>query len=259
MNTDSPLFHVGRPTGYHQEYTEVGVWQAYLSFELRRVCHKARFTIDTVDTARILLARNQLVRRARLNRADYLLMIDPDMIPDCRLGYWPEAESFMESSWRKLQECPRCVLAAPCRGAGPTHDGPQRWRVHVFQKGEGEETLIRMETQDAAMLRGWQEVEAIGSGMMLIPMAVFNRLDEDAEQRGLGVVPYFDDVYEDQAKTEIRYTQDIYFCLRCRKAGIPIYANFSAWAGHWQRARDDGAWPLPTMEMYQQVLVAQSQ
>jgi len=257
--TYSPLFHIGRPTGYHQEYTEISFWQTHLPFELRRVCGKARFTVDYVDTARILLARNLLVKRARLNRADYLIMADPDMIPDCRLGSWPEAEPWFESCWRKLQETPLCVLAAPARGVSPTQDGPQQWRFHAFWNGEGDVRLKRIESQEASLLRGWQEVEAIGSGLLLIPMGVFNRLDEVAEERGNGTVPYFDDVYEDETKTEIEYTQDLYFCLRCRDAGIPIFANFSAWAGHWQRARDDGAWPLPTMEIYQEVLVAQAQ
>lgn len=254
MTTNSPLFHVGRPTGYHQEFAGTGYWQTHLPYQLKESFGPCRFTIDPINSHRILQARNILVQRARLNRANYLLMLDPDMIPDVRCGSWPDAEPFMKSAKRQLDETPLCVLAAPARGPSPSHEGTQHWRVHTFTKGEDGE-IRRLTMQEAAALRGWQQMEAVGSGLMLIPMEVFAALDDHAERLGSGVVPYFDDVYADETKTDIHYTQDLYFCLRCRDAGIPIFVNFSAWSGHWQWFLDDGAWEMPSVEDYSRVFV----
>ena len=46
--------------------------------------------------------------------------------------------------------------------------------------------------------------------------------------------PYFTDTFTDQSDSQLRWSQDVYFCQQCARAGIPIFVNWDSPAGHWQ-------------------------
>ena len=103
---------------------------------------------------------------------------------------------------------------------------PPHSPVHCFVRNR-QSQLVRLERDRAATLTGWQKVAAVGTGLMLIDMRVFQTIHRSD-------APYFTDTYTDPTETKLRYSQDVDFCLRCGAAGIPIYVNFSCWCTHWQ-------------------------
>lgn len=172
-----------------------------------------------VANCRIGMMRNMCVMHAQECGADVLLFIDPDTVPDCYLRKDRRARPFWHEAWTFLKANPGSIVAAPYCGTPP--ESP----VHVFSRNE-QGNVKRLSRERAQGLDGWYAVDAVGTGLMLMDMAVFEKLDQ----------PYFRDVYTDQSGVKLRYSQDVDFCLRCRAAEIPIYANFSCWAGHWQLA-----------------------
>lgn len=174
-------------------------------------CHRAR--------DRIPAARNSLVEEARNRCMTHLLMLDPDVAVNAYLGRQPWAKPWFPAFWQFALENPGCVLAAPYCGRG-NEDPP----VQVWRGGTSEATRQRVSWNDAEQRTGWERVSAVGTGLMLIDMAVFDRIQP----------PYFMDHYFDGTYSRLDYTPDIWFCERCADAGVPVWVNWDCWVGHWQ-------------------------
>ena len=165
------------------------------------------------------MCRNICVQHARSVEATHILFLDPDMVPDAYIQDDPQAKPFWHVAWPFMKANPGCVLAAPYCGRRP-HEP-----VHCFARNK-ENNLVRITRDQAALLEGWYAVDAVGTGMMLIDMAVFDRFEH----------PIFRDVFQDKTCTKLRQSQDVDFCLRCHAAKVPVYVNFSCWADHWQNS-----------------------
>ncbi len=209
--------------GFSLECPDIGTQMMLLGYQIgfhnsKHPEDKTRLTISHICRDRIAVARNKAVQDATDRQATHLLMIDPDISID---HYVVAGESWARQWWPTVlsfvSEHPGAVVAAPYTGQG--YPPP----VHVFD-WNSEDKPRRISWEEAAIREGWQQVAAVGTGLMLIDMAVFDRME----------VPYFDDVCSDARKVKVEITPDVYFSLKCRDAGVPIYVNWDCWCGHWQ-------------------------
>ena len=199
-----------RPTGFRLQCPELATWLMELAFKIA-----SAGDIDIVSIQgqnwRVPMLRNKAVQDAREAGCQYMLMVDPDAVPDRYGG------SFWSEAWPLIQQHPAQVLASPAVGPYPDR------LVNVFKRHQGK--LHRL-SHKATELSGWHEVDAVGTHLMLVGMEVFDRIEP----------PYFHDIYTDAAETELVQTQDVYFCEKVRAADMKVMVNFSCWSGHWQNS-----------------------
>lgn len=212
---------IGRVCGWGLEQPEAGTYVALAVQQAIKTPGVTEVDCTVMKKARIHMARNIIVATAQDRGFSHLLMLDPDMDPDAYVGKDPLAERFLPSALAFMQKhSGPCICAAPYRGGQPSYN------THVFVRSKSGD-VARLPSEAAASLSGWWAVEGVGTGLMLISMDVFERLQK----------PYFEDYWADDSQTELRQSQDARFCLKARHAGIPVYVNFSAWSAHFQMER----------------------
>ena len=148
-------------------------------------------------------ARNAIVEAALQVGADYLLMIDDDMIIDHdRLVTKPsEAYGFIE----QLIQHKKLI----CGILYYQREG--ECRPVLMKKGVGKGyTFLR----DDEIIKGLQKVDVAGGGCLLIDMKIFDKIHS----------PYFSPEYE--------YGTDIQLCKKATEVGFDIYADTSIEFGH---------------------------
>ena len=228
--------HIVRPCGWGLEVPDVGTYLLLLGFNIGYENGKNHgnpdkqiaISLTQTNKSRIPAARNHGVKEAREEGATHLLMIDPDVAIDAFVGTEPWAKKWWSEAWYfAKRDGPPLVLTAPYAG--------QLQKVHVFYRDK-EGVNRRYSWNDAGKMSGWSQVNAVGSGLMLIDMRVFDLLDKHDDSLNQHR-PYFRDIYADERETELDYTPDVYFCERCREVGVPIWVNWDCWCGHWQLQR----------------------
>lgn len=211
--------------------------------------HSAQFS----DTP-ITMTRNESVLWARSVGADFLLMVDSDMQPDCELGEDPEAKPFWDTSFdfvmEHFDEGPNVVCAPYC---GP----PPNSNVYVFywnmMENDCPDAKWKMEQYGrdvAARMIGIQPVAAQPTGLILFDMRAFELTDPepyykhlrsegmDREEAMRHTHPWFyyeyTDIYQSKkASTEdVTATRDLSFMGHLKFKRDVIYCNWDAWAGH---------------------------
>ena len=182
----------------------------------------------------ITMSRNRCLEIAKANNADYVLMIDSDMMPDVipakdnpilpaglRPGkpFWEEAWPFM------LAHQGPCIVAAPYCGPPPQE------AVYAFdwEQGEGGAKnpnfkLVNVSRFDAAARTGIQRAAALATGLMLIDMRAIERLPH----------PRFYYEFTDAKHTAKASTEDVTFSRDLDAVGVPLYCAWDSWAGHWK-------------------------
>lgn len=154
-------------------------------------------------------ARNNIARLSLELKTDYTLMIDNDVTPpkSALLGMLEDPED-VKLGWYAH------------RNADNLYTG----RVSICKLGWYDYPLESEYTAaELADLRKKKEykiqIHGGGMGCALIRTSVFQRLK----------YPWYDWVnYEDRRML----SEDLFFCERCRKAGIPIYSDTRAGCGH---------------------------
>jgi hypothetical protein len=161
---------------------------------------KIPLSIQVGRGSSICANRNRLVHEARKINADFMLFIDNDMsfpwfVPD-RLVYIAEEKGLEIIGCNYLFKSP-----------------PHKWMV---KPKEGREILQAIE-----------DVDRLPTGMMLVRMSVFDKLEE----------PYFNyDAYVDPATgLHSVSSEDYYLCDRAREKGIEIWMDTDLSFGivHW--------------------------
>lgn len=202
----------------------------------------------------ITMVRNLLVQKALEEGADYILMIDSDVIPDCEpdgVPFWQEAWGFLMErrrleatfvrGWEEVdgpgtpEELadhlrdlhPPATVAAPYCGAPPDE-------VVFVARWAGSETnspdwprpykLALYERDHAALFSGIMPAAALPTGLILYDARVFKALPP----------PWFDYEWTDEHRTKKATTEDFYQTRNASILGLPQFCAWSSWAGHWK-------------------------
>lgn len=225
--------YICRPVGFALEAPDIGTWLMLFGYELgahNATCNKEdRISLSGKHSCRerILAARNSGVYDARQGGATHLLFIDPDVCIDRYAGVGIKPQDWVvpwwKTAWDFMLDNPGCVIGAPYCGM---LDPPI---VQVFER-DGD-THRHFQYEEVKSRKGWEQVSAIGTGLLLVDMKVFDAIDQKNPEKEF---PYFDDLYEDALKRKIRVTPDVFFCDLCTDADVPVYVNWDFWIGHYQ-------------------------
>ena len=191
-----------------------------------RLWRKADTPIDMV--------RNQALLAAEQWGADYVLMVDNDVSPDLA-----GEEPFWETSWEfAMTHAGPCVIAAPYNGPPPfemcyafrmvnreSHHPNPDFQIEAFPRGE------------AARLRDIVPAAALPTGLMLIDMRAVKLLPHPRfyyEWRDDGPRCQRCHCQRPGPRAAKASTEDVTFSRDLFMAGVPLYANFKSYCGHWK-------------------------
>lgn len=177
----------------------------------------------------ITMTRNRMFQQAIKDGVDYLLIVDSDMAPDFELGHDQDAQPFWESSIEfALNHRGPCVIAAPYCGPPPIEN------VYIFQWTDNQSdhpnrdgSLVQFSREQAAVMTGITEVAALPTGLMLLDVRALAMLPVEK--------PYTYYEWTDGWEQEKASTEDVTLTRDLSLAGVPVYCNWNAWAGHVKR------------------------
>ena len=155
-------------------------------------------------------ARNAIVAEALKFNADYLLMLDDDMIIDFDqiVGRPSSRYEFLRTMishdvpicgalyWQRGGDCPPVAMR---------RNGPLAYRV----------------MDEAELTGGLQEVDVAGGGVILFKMSALLKIPQ----------PWFED------ETKDGYSTDVQICRKAQEAGLKVYLDSSIEIGHQQLER----------------------
>lgn len=193
------------------------------------------------DDTPITMSRNECMNVAKQQGADFVLMIDSDMCPDCNhkdtlnTPQWidPAALKFWPTSWdfayRKRLAGEPCVIGAPYCGP-PPHENVYvfHWQTLESDRPADEIHDLSLEQytrEHAATLRGILPCAALPTGLIVIDMQAIEKLES----------PYFHYEWNDATEAGKASTEDVVFTRDLSMRGVEQYCNWDSWAGHWKR------------------------
>lgn len=219
---------VGRFPYGMTEATECVDWLIRVS---ARLSHDKRFEVSharIADTP-ITMTRNRMFLDAAKDEIDLLLIVDSDMAPDVELGCEPGAKPFLDSSLEFMltHEGP-CVIAAPYCGP-PPHENVYvfQWANYQGDHPDADWRIVQYTREQAAVMAGMHQAAALPTGLMLIDMRGLKKLPPDKPPT------YYE--WTDGWETNKASTEDCTFSRDLAFAGVPLYCNWDAWAGHVKR------------------------
>lgn len=226
------------------EIPEIGSWLMRLGATLARDQRIEQPPVMLVksDTP-ITMTRNRAVLEAHQHDADLLLWIDSDNAPDLYSDYESGALRFFESSfdflYKRWEKGPAIIFAPYC-GPSPHPIAGGEENVYVFRwctrkstgPDEGRGLWLDMFSREEAAQRTGIELVAAGpTGLMLIDLRGINFTKTPAVDKINP--PWFDYEWADPPfNTKKASTEDVYFTRNASLAGVPVYCNWDAWAGH---------------------------
>lgn len=232
-------FSYGGNGGISSQVPDVGRW-------LLETSHKAKADervdrigfIEIADTP-ITFSRNRAVLQARARKADFLVMLDSDMMPDMYLGasdvepFWDVAFDF---AYRHYDRGPVAVAAPYC--GPPPHENVYVFRWANMQSDHPNDMDVQLQQytrNEAFHMAGIQPVAALPTGLILFDLRIFDL----TEPKKPGDNPWF--YYEtDLYQSQKRSTEDVTATRDMSLAGVvalgynPIFCAWSSWAGHWK-------------------------
>lgn len=146
--------------------------------------------------------RNELVKQAIMNNSTHLLMLDTDQV-------------YPEDLVEKL-----IIHNLPIVG-GKVH---RRYHPYdpILYKYDEENKRYYLTPDEVWKNTPLVEVEATGTGCLMINMGVFDKLE----------YPWFKFLDKNETEDGKPVGEDIYFCRKAREANIPIYVDTTANIGH---------------------------
>jgi hypothetical protein len=229
------LFIARFPYGRVEDY-EVGSFITRTVVSMKKDQRIGDIHTKAFNDTPITMTRNAAIKEARNVKADLLLMIDNDMVPDCCLAtsdrpplhYRPDGhvKPFWESSFEyMLHHDGPSIIAAPYCGP-PPHENifVFHWDNIQSDHPNADIRLSQYNRHDAACRSGFEEVAALPTGLILIDMRIF---DEPSFKP-----PYFKYEWADETESEKASTEDVFFTRNASVAGFKVYCNWYAWAGH---------------------------
>lgn len=154
------------------------------------------------DNGSLEIKRNRLAIAARATEAEFLLWLDDD-------------QTFPPDALHRLLKHDLPVVGC---NIATRSEVPQSTAL-----AEGDDQRIQT-TEELALAGSIQEVRALGLGLCLMKMDVFDLLDAWASGRGAQKAwPLFDSRVDHLGN--VTTGEDVYFCGLIRAAGIPIYVD----------------------------------
>lgn len=222
--------------GGNRTVPDVGDWVA----ETVVKCHedptigKGNVTLWRKSDTPIDMVRNQCLVVAEKSGVDFVLMVDSDMRPD--LPY-DGAKPFWDVAWPFARDHKGpCVIAAPYCGP-PPNEGVYTFAFHSTQTGDANPNFVLKPhgRNEAAGMSGIVQCSALPTGLMLIDMRAVAKLSH----------PRFYYEWTDATHTEKASTEDVTFSRDLSYSGVPLYATFDSWAGHWKEKLVGKPLPIP--------------
>lgn len=168
--------------------------------------------------------RNKACHIASAEGIDFLLMLDDDMRPDCEVQSDPEAKPYFPSvlDFMLAHDGP-CIVGAPYCASPPN----ERCIVMKLEPIADPSAILpaKMKSysrREAAVAKGFEEVPALPTGVMMIDCRALRAL----------VPPYFQYEFKTGLELELASTEDVYFTRNMAFAGVPNYVAWDSWAGH---------------------------
>lgn len=193
-------------------------------------CEKDIYRFRRADTP-IPMVRNRALLEARQHGVDVLVMVDSDQVPDLMVPaggkpFWDTSFDFLYRRWERGP----CVIAAPYCGPPPhpLYGGEEnvymfRWAYNANDPSYRGTRLAAFSREEAAGRVGMEEVAAAPTGLMMVDMRLLDVVPK----------PWFDYEWEDPPyNSQKASTEDVYFTRNCTLSGVPVFANWDAWAGH---------------------------
>ncbi len=171
------------------------------------------------DDTPIPMLRNRACKAALDGGYDFVLMLDNDLHPDYQATrpFWDSSFDFL------LRHAGPAVVAAPYCGPPPEENVYVfLWRKYQSENPNPDYRLEQFTREEAAGKAGIEEVAALPTGLILFHTEVVKRLP----------LPWFEYEYADRYRTHKASTEDVYFTRNASLAGVPVYCNWDAWAGH---------------------------
>lgn len=203
------------------EEPEVADWLLSTVLKAKRDSRIGEVFSIKLDDTPITMTRNLAVEKAKSAGADLLLMLDSDMVPDLPI---PGAKPFWDTSLDfVLSHQGPSVIAAPYCGPPPVENVYVfQWRKFQSDHPGADWKLDQFTREEAAYRAGIERVAALPTGLILIDMRIFSTLKP----------PYFYYEWEDETESRKGSTEDVAFTRDLSMAGVPVYCNWDAWAGH---------------------------
>lgn len=213
-----------------EEHPDIRAWAVKTMFAAKKDPRVGNLFHKDFDDTPITMTRNLAVKEAIRNEVDILVMIDNDMRPDMYLAKSPLAKPFWDSSFDfMLKHSGPCCVAAPYCGP-PPHEN-----VYIFRAARKQSdhpnldfSLDQYGREEAAVRGGIEEVAALPTGLFMLDMRAITGKAIDP--------PWFDYDYADPPFNTVKATtEDCFFTRNLTLAGVPVYVNWDAWAGHHKR------------------------
>lgn len=212
-----------------QEHPTCTNWLMNALFTLHVHPRVAAVVTEHINATPITMCRNRAIRHAIDNDVDFAIMVDSDMWPDYEQGgpdkdknvlpFLPHALDFA------LAHDGPCVVAAPYCSQPPEENVlVMRWRHQEGNDPDGQVKLAKFTREEAIGRTGFEEVAALGTGLILIDMRPLVELPG----------PWFTYQYSDHEQVKMTASEDVVFTRDLSFAGIPQYVFWDAWAGHWK-------------------------
>lgn len=187
---------------------------------------------ECINDTPVDMSRNRALKRAQELGLHFAVFLDSDMWPDYEWVHnggkdAPGVQEFLPNAleWALDHDGP-CVIGAPyCCSPPEERVLVMKWVVKETGAVAGASQIKSFDREEVATKQGFEEVAALGTGLLLIDMRALERLPE----------PWFTYEFKDSQHTEKASTEDIVFTRDLHLLGVPQYCFWDAWAGHWKK------------------------
>lgn len=189
--------------------TYKGIW------DLDKCGHEVLF--DSVRGYDVATARNRIARLALESEADYVLMVDNDVVlPKDALRLLLEDARDVNLGYYAHRDKDNIYRGRTCICKLRDEEGKEYYHYPLESEYTAEEMHAMAEAGEKKI-----EVHGGGMGCALIKTDVFRKIE----------YPWYDWVnYGDKNRGML--SEDLYFCVLCMNSGIRIYADVRVGCGH---------------------------